>query len=407
MPDRPALSVCMIVKNEAEALPRCLGSVQGVAALETVVVDTGSTDGTPQIAATLGAKMIAFDWADDFAAARNASLAAATGDWILVIDADETLTAAGRTYLQQLLAECSAAGSAASLLLVTWLRQELNARQAPYTQVARLFRNHPAIQFEQPYHETVDRSVEAVIAAEPSWQIAQTDIVAMTHTGYTPAAIAAQHKFERAQRLLEQALAQSPQAALYNKLGALYGEQGDWAKSLSLLEQGLSQPECDPITYAELCHHAGMACRHLNQPARALAYYQRALASSVLPQLKLGTYINLGSLLKQQGQLEAAIDAFTAALCIDDSLPVVHYNLGVAQRARGQLAAAIAAYQKAIELDPSYAEAYQNLGVSQFKLGRLPQSAVAFQTAIALYQQQGNQIAASKLRQGLQQLGVQ
>ncbi len=73
-------SLCMIVKNEAAVLSACLDSVRDLVS-EMVVADTGSSDQTRQIAAERGARVIDFAWCDDFAAAGNASLAHATGDW--------------------------------------------------------------------------------------------------------------------------------------------------------------------------------------------------------------------------------------------------------------------------------------------------------------------------------------
>ena len=84
------LSVCMIVRNESHHLPKALASVKGIAA-EIVVVDTGSTDDTVSIASAMGAKVLHFAWIDDFAAARNAALEAATQPWILSLDADQRL----------------------------------------------------------------------------------------------------------------------------------------------------------------------------------------------------------------------------------------------------------------------------------------------------------------------------
>lgn len=78
----------MIVKNEARCLARCLDSVQTIVD-EIIVVDTGSTDGTPEIAKNFSAKISRFDWVNDFSAARNFSLEQAGGDWVLVLDADE------------------------------------------------------------------------------------------------------------------------------------------------------------------------------------------------------------------------------------------------------------------------------------------------------------------------------
>ncbi|GLH69799.1 hypothetical protein GETHPA_13320 [Geothrix rubra] len=86
----PTLSLSMIVKNEAAHLPRCLASVRDLVD-EIVVVDTGSTDETVHIAETFGARVGHFPWTGDFSAARNASLRLCTGDWILVLDADEAV----------------------------------------------------------------------------------------------------------------------------------------------------------------------------------------------------------------------------------------------------------------------------------------------------------------------------
>ncbi|WP_028608238.1 tetratricopeptide repeat-containing glycosyltransferase family 2 protein [Paenibacillus harenae] len=82
------LSLAMIVKNEGKVIERCLNSVKHMVD-EMIVVDTGSTDSTKLIAERLGAKVFDFKWIDDFAAARNFSIACTTGNWILVLDADE------------------------------------------------------------------------------------------------------------------------------------------------------------------------------------------------------------------------------------------------------------------------------------------------------------------------------
>jgi glycosyltransferase involved in cell wall biosynthesis len=85
---KPKLSLAMIVKNEARCLARCLHSVRAILD-EIIITDTGSTDRTLEIALELGAKISHFDWTDDFSAARNFALDQTTGDWILVLDADE------------------------------------------------------------------------------------------------------------------------------------------------------------------------------------------------------------------------------------------------------------------------------------------------------------------------------
>lgn len=84
------ISLCMIVKNEEDVIERCLNSVKD-AVDEMIIVDTGSTDKTKQLATALGAKVYNFEWINHFAAARNYSFQQATSDYILWLDADDVL----------------------------------------------------------------------------------------------------------------------------------------------------------------------------------------------------------------------------------------------------------------------------------------------------------------------------
>lgn len=95
------ISLCMIVKNEEDVLARCLGSVQG-AVDQIVVVDTGSTDHTKEIAARYTDDVYDFSWVDDFAAARNFSFSKAKEAYILWLDADDVLLDADREKLIEL-----------------------------------------------------------------------------------------------------------------------------------------------------------------------------------------------------------------------------------------------------------------------------------------------------------------
>jgi len=101
-PPDPSLTLVLIAKNEAAVIARCLDSAKGVAS-EMIVVDTGSTDDTSDIARSCGARVLNFPWCDDFSAARNAGLEAARGRWILVLDADEYLPEASINALQALI----------------------------------------------------------------------------------------------------------------------------------------------------------------------------------------------------------------------------------------------------------------------------------------------------------------
>jgi glycosyltransferase involved in cell wall biosynthesis len=104
LPSKPLLSLCVIVKNEIKNLPRCLDSVKSYVD-EMIIVDTGSKDGTPDIAAKYGAKISYFKWCDDFAAARNYTVSQASGDWILMLDADEELVVNCENFLEEIIAQ--------------------------------------------------------------------------------------------------------------------------------------------------------------------------------------------------------------------------------------------------------------------------------------------------------------
>ena len=86
---QPRLSLCMIVRDEIDCLQRCIDSVKDIVN-EIVIVDTGSTDGTFDLAKRYASRVAQIEWNDDFSRARNISLDMATGDWILRLDADNT-----------------------------------------------------------------------------------------------------------------------------------------------------------------------------------------------------------------------------------------------------------------------------------------------------------------------------
>ena len=157
MPRMPhALSFCMIVKNEEHNLARCLDSVRGLAG-ELIVVDTGSTDATPRVAARYGAEVIPFDFTIvDFAAARNHAIAHASGRWILMLDADETLDAASVPTIEKLIALDENAG------YFLERHNHSSDSESPFTDhVVRLFPNRPNHRYRGRVHETIDASILA------------------------------------------------------------------------------------------------------------------------------------------------------------------------------------------------------------------------------------------------------
>lgn len=149
-----ALSLCLIVRNEEQNLARCLDSVSGLAG-QLIVVDTGSTDGTPRIAAEYGAEVIPFNFTSvDFAAARNYAIERARGRWCLMLDADETLHAGSRPAVQTLVAGDENAG-----YFVERHNHWAGSDAPTIDYVVRLFPNRPMFRYRGRVHETIDESI--------------------------------------------------------------------------------------------------------------------------------------------------------------------------------------------------------------------------------------------------------
>ncbi len=168
------LSLSMIVKNEERFLPGCLESVTGLVD-EIVVVDTGSTDSTREIAAGFGAKVFDFEWCDDFSAARNESLRHTTGDWVLYLDADERISQVYHKMIRKMMA-----GGEGDAFLLNLKSKIGTAEDSQYHLVSypRLFRKLAGVRFTGRVHEQITSSLNQVRA-----RIAPSDVI-VDHLGY-------------------------------------------------------------------------------------------------------------------------------------------------------------------------------------------------------------------------------
>jgi len=256
------LSLCMIVKNEEARLTACLASVQGVAD-EIVVVDTGSTDATPLIAACHGARVVPFDFSrTDFAAARNAGLAMARGEWILVLDADEMLLPASAPRIHELVTGNENAGYYFAR------HNSLASGEAITDYAVRLFPHRPDYRFRGRVHETVDDSILA-----GGGRLKTTDIRIDHNFSPDPAARALKNR--RYIRILEEELADDPSdISRLGFLAAEYHQLGLLAEASAITEKIVEAAPHDPQAHLNagiyrLIHHAN--------PARARIAFLRAL----------------------------------------------------------------------------------------------------------------------------------
>ena len=393
------LSLSMIVRDEAARLEACLASVADFVD-EMVVVDTGSRDDTVAIARRLGATVLELAWPGDFAPARNQALEKVRGDWVLVLDADERLRPEAREPLRRLMAEPAA-------LVITLLRRELGAAQAPYSAVSRLFRRHPALRWSRPYHSMIDDSVLELQAREPHWRVLHCPEPALLHDGYRAEPLADGRKAARLRAAMEADLEERPgDAYALAKLAGLELREGRRGRAVALLRQGLAA--CPGSAHAErfeLLLGLAMALSGTD-PDQAAALYGQALALPLDPRLTAAARLNLALLRQGQGRLAEAAELAAEVTAAAPELTNAWVALGVIERQRGRPTAAIAAYRRALERDPHQAEAHQNLAVAQLMAGDIVGARQSFRTAIARLQLQGRAAEAAELARRAGQLVV-
>jgi glycosyltransferase involved in cell wall biosynthesis len=146
------LSLCMIVKNEEKVLARCLESVQGFVD-EIIVVDTGSTDNTKDIASQYTEHVYDFVWINDFAIAKNEAIRKATSKWILVLDADEYLDRDQKDELRTFLSNNDPNLPVGYVLPIYNFIESVHSGKFLESSAVRLFPNSPNLYFERPIHE--------------------------------------------------------------------------------------------------------------------------------------------------------------------------------------------------------------------------------------------------------------
>lgn len=341
----------MIVKDEADWIRQCLESVHSVV-YEAIVVDTGSCDATVDIAQSYGARVLRFSWCDDFAAARNFSLSQASGDWVLVLDADEMIAPKDLQGLRNLTATSSVCYEFAqrhytddhrlsNFTPVCGEFPEIERGQLGYfeSRCVRLFPNHRGLHFQGKVHELVEHSIKL----NPEITVARTDI-RIHHFGHTAAVRGKKNK--------------SP---LYHALGRdkTTAAPQDWK---NFYELGVE------------CNCSG----RLHEAAQAL------VRSIELNPNYLPSWTNLGYVFCELGEFEAALDALLHAIKLAPRSAEAYCNLGVVYMRMGIFPAAERVFAHALVLNPQYVNVICNLAETLIQLGRLSEAAFQYQRALAL-----------------------
>lgn len=383
-PGRPTLSVCMIVKNEERFLAQCLESVQDVAD-EIIIVDTGSTDATVDIARRYTDRVFFHAWNNSFSEARNHSLRYATGDWILQIDADEELEHEDQELLLETVRRAHASPDVHALgvpLLSTLPGGRLAKHYFP-----RLFRRGKA-HFEGIVHNQLVYEGKHLVTEVRLW-----------HYGYNLSREDLERKWKRTGELLQQQLAEDPENTFaWMNLIRVYRNT---ERHEEVIERGLwvlGRPNTQRLHRHGVACDVAISCRALGRYAQGeevlLAELERIPES-------LDLNIELALLyFAQEDKTEAAISQFKRFLILKreetrnpkpTELVYDHYSsegmawnhLGGCYDRLGQRDKAIDAFQRAIEHSPQDGDAYANLAMCYGRAGSLVPAETVLQRAIA------------------------
>lgn len=271
----PRLSVCLIAKDEEDVLPRCLRSVQEVAD-EIILVDTGSTDKTVEIARSMGAKVFHYQWRNDFAAARNYAIEQASGDWILQIDADEELYQPDTAHLRELIRREDI--DAIYVIIRNFFPSPAvqtdepvpNPMSHPHSvnHYPRLFRNKPEIRYSGAIHEGI-KVVDCLLVSD----------ISIFHYGYAQKGAASQRRFQRNREMTLRNLERNPNdpiAHYYAATTCLTAGLYEEAEQHLLKMLPLAHPDNEPQEHfylMALCHLATLAM--LRNDYQAEEHYAR------------------------------------------------------------------------------------------------------------------------------------
>ena len=378
----PTVGFSMIVKNDASTLRACLESVRGIAT-ELIVGDTGSTDGSQEIARECGARVVSIPWNDDFAGARNAVLAHSTTDWILTLDADEEADEDAKRLLPRLLTKTKIGGYA--VLVRNYLplrhgnvngnrarqndgRSKRNQDAPSYAEhlVVRLFRRHPQIRYTGCVHEVI---APQILAA--GFKLGQANFC-VHHSGYMSGAERYGQKAEFYLGLLRKKVEQEPRnpQAWLELARQLYEPFRRNEEALSCVRRALELAPGLPSAW----FLAGVVNLEMGRDTEALAALEKSGGEG---EHAAEREHYRGDALHNLGMFREAEAAYQTCLALSGHDPQVESKLGYVEVRLGKCDSGFARMENVLAGLPRGAELHERLIRAYLAAGQLPQAAAA------------------------------
>ena len=310
------ISACVITKNEEQNLPYWITSMR-IFADEMIVVDTGSTDATVEIARAGGAAVYYFDWINDFAAAKNFALDRASGDWVVFTDADEYFTDESAPRVRPLVEAHDAEERIDGFIVrLVNIDMETGALLGTTAQVQRIFRRLPHLRFVGSIHEHVEN-----LSGDPARTMLYAEELVLYHTGYSPQIM--RQKSERDLELLSarRAAGHHDKMDAYHLMDCYYTLE-DYEKAAAYAREAMALPE-QPVGGEERPHTVLLQSLILMSAADAEIDAAYAAALGRFPETADFPMI-YGTYAWERGYLAAAQRAYAAGTRLHE----VHYRPG-------------------------------------------------------------------------------
>lgn len=354
----PGVSLCMITKDEQNFLERCISSVKP-AVDEIIVVDTGSSDNTKEIAEGLGAKVFGFKWCDDFSAARNFSISRAANEWILYLDADETISEADILKIRELTKDSKVDGFAFNIR--NYFKGSIKTQKAlsdgyaesrgyagwHEAEIIRLFRNRKEICFTNIIHETVADSIR-----EFKGGVKPAGIV-IHHYGLAEEE-KSREKTNKYIKMEEKQIQQTPDSPKpYYELGAIYLAQGSFQQAVELFEKArelLEKEKGVHLIHKYLYHDLGKTYFKLGNLEKAKQMLEKAQG---IYADNYSTQFFLGLIYDEKKDYLNAVAHYLNSLCLNQQNPSAYRNLGIIYTKQKDYKKAHEMLQREYELEPN------------------------------------------------------